>query len=153
MQLTYSKDMAEALLGLKGGTFQPEVIVSLLAEGAVGIGQPVELGTDPEKQCVALTDADAFAGVALLALGMEQDASGAVSYKDEAMVPVMQMGRVYVTAGAAVAAGVEVVPAVGGKFSGGTSDGPLKAFSVGSAAADGDLLLIELVGKQGTPTT
>ena len=153
MQLSYDKHMAEAVLGQKGGTFQPEVIVSLLAEADVGIGAPVELGTDPEKQCTPLTDADAWAGVALLTLGMEQDAAGVVKYAAERMVPVMQVGRVYVTAGAAVAAGIEVVPATSGKFSGGTSDGPLKAFSVGSAAADGDLLLIELVGKQGTPTT
>ena len=153
MQLSYDKHMVEAMLGQKGGTFQPELILSLLAEADVGIGMPVEAGTDAEKQCKPLADADKWAGVALLTLGMEQDAAGAVKYAAERMVPVMQMGRVYVTAGAAVAAGVEVVPAVSGKFAAGTSDGPLKAFSVGSAAADGDLLLIELVGKQGTHTT
>ena len=153
MQLSYGKYMVEAMLGQKGGTFQPEIILSLLAESAVGIGMPVELGTDAEKQCKVLADVDAFAGVALLTLGMEQDAAGVVKYDAERMVPVMQKGRVYVTAGAAVAAGIEVVPAVGGKFSGGTSDASVKAFSVGSAAADGDLLLIELVGKQGVHTT
>ena len=153
MQLTYSKEMAEALLGLKGGTFQPEIILSLLAEGDIGIGMPVEAGTDAAKQCVPLADADKWAGVALLALGMEQDAAGVVKYKDEAMVPVMQMGRVYVTSGAAIVAGAEVVPALSGKFSTGTSDGPLKAFAVEAASAANELVLIELVGKQGTPTT
>ena len=153
MQLTYSKEMAEALLGLKGGTFQNDSIISMLAEAAVGIGMPVERGTDKAKQCKALAAVDNFAGVALLTLGMEQDASGVVQYADEAMVPVMQQGRVYVTAGAAIVAGAEVIPATSGKFSTGTSDAVVKAFAVEAAAADGDLVLIQLSGLQGTPAT
>ena len=38
MQLSYGKYMVEAMLGQKGGTFQPEIILSLLAEADVGIG-------------------------------------------------------------------------------------------------------------------
>lgn len=152
MQLEYSKEMAEALLGLKGGTFQNDSIISMLAEAAVGIGMPVERGTDGAKQCKALAVVDNFAGVALLTLGMEQDASGVVQYADEAMVPVMQQGRVYVTSGGAIAAGAEVVPATNGKFSAGDSLAPVKAFAVESAAGADELVLIQLTGLQGTNT-
>ena len=154
MQLSYSKEMAVGLAGQIAGTFEPKKIVSLLAEGAdLAVGVPVELGTDAAKQCVALTAVDNFFGVSVLPLGKEQDAAGAVKYKADTMAAVMQMGRIFVTASAAVAAGVEVVPATSGKFAAGTSDAAVKAFAVSAAAADGDLFMIELTGLQGTPAT
>lgn len=151
MQLSYSKEMAKGLLGQKGGTFQPELILSLLAKNAVGIGMPVERIGDKEKQCKQMSNVANFAGVALLALGMEQNDAGVVQYAVDKMVPVMQMGRVYVTAGGTITAGQEVVPATNGKFSAGDSLAAVKAFAVEAAAAD-ELVLIELTGLQGTNT-
>ena len=154
MQLEYSKYMAVGLVGQIAGTFEPKRIVSLLAEGAaLAVGAPVEFGTDPEKQCVALTAVDSFIGVSILPLGKEQSDAGVVEYKAESMAAVMQMGRIYVKASGAVAAGAEVVPATSGKFAAGTSDAVVKAFAVSAAAADGDLFMIELTGLQGTPAT
>ena len=149
MQLSYDKAPLIGKVGMKAGTFEPCKILSKLAEEEIPVGYPVEAGTDAARQVVKLTDAAAFMGVSVAPQGMVQDANGDISFKEKEQVPVMQMGRIYVTAGAAVAAGLEVAPAVGGKFSAGAGTGAVRAFAVEAAAADGDLLLIELTGLQG----
>ena len=129
MQLSYEKAPLIGKVGMKAGTFEPCKILSKLAEEEIPVGYPVEAGTDAARQVVKLTDAAAFIGVSVAPQGMVQDEN--------------------VLAGAAVAAGVEVAPAVGGKFSAGAGAGAVRAFAVEAAAADGDLLLIELTGLQG----
>ncbi len=153
MQLEYTKAPAIGKMGMKAGSFEPCKVLSKLSEAAgLGVGVPVEAGSDVERQVVALTAAADFMGVSLCPQGMEQAADGSVAYAQDEQVPVMEMGRVYVMAGAAVAAGVEVVPATTGKFAAGEGTSAVRAFAVEAAAADGDLLLIELTGKQGGVT-
>ena len=147
MQLEYKRQQDEAMLGMKGGTFMPENIISKLASADIGIGRPVEL--DSEEQCKPLAVLANFAGVALLRHGMVQSDEGVVSYKDKEMVAVMQKGRVWCEAGEALAVGVQCVFGTDGKVVAGANAAKYKAYVVKSAAADGDLVLVELSGYQG----
>lgn len=86
--------------------------MSYLAEGAIPFGAPVKLGTNKERQVLALTTA---AGQAALAVGIsvasmlaEQayPSTGAVAaYAVTGSVPVLKRGRIWVTTNDAVVAG------------------------------------------------
>lgn len=152
MQLSYDKAPLIGKVGMKAGTFEPCKILSKLAEEVIAVGFPVEAGSDAARQVVKLTAAAKFMGVSVAPQGMVQDANGDIAFAAKEQVPVMQMGRIYVLAGGAVAAGAEVAPATSGKFSAGEGTGAVRAFAVEAAAADGDLLLIELTGLQGSVT-
>ena len=157
MQLVYEKNPDVGQLGAVGGSFEPKRVLSLLAEGAVAIGAAVKLGTAGE-QCAALGGGDSAAdlyGVALKAQNIEQGVAGAVQYADEAMVPVMQMGRCYVelSATTSVVVGAELVAGTDAKFAQGTSAASkVKVFCVEAPFADSesrDVCLVELTGLQG----
>lgn len=157
MQLVYEKNPDIGQLGAVGGSFEPKRVLSLLAEGVVSIGAAVKLGTAGD-QCAELTSGDTAAdlyGVALKAQNIEQGVGGVVEYVDEAMVPVMQMGRCYVqlsdTDGVDV--GVELVAGDDAQFLAGTSAASkVKVFCVEAPFADSesrDVCLVELTGLQG----
>ena len=157
MQLVYEKNPDIGQLGAVGGSFEPKRVLSLLAEGAVSIGAAVKLGTAGD-QCIELTAGDSAAdlyGVALKAQNIEQGVGGVVEYLDEAMVPVMQMGRCYVQLSDAsgVYVGVELVAGADAQFLAGTSaTSKVKVFCVEAPFTDSesrDVCLVELTGLQG----
>ena len=83
--------------------------MSYSAEGAVGFGVPVQLGTNKERQVKVLTTS---AGQAALAMGLslhtyvaEQSAAGLVQYATTQTVSVLKRGRVWVNTDDAVVAG------------------------------------------------
>ena len=135
MQLVYEKNPDIGQLGGVGGSFEPTRTLSLLAEGQVSVGAAVKLGTAGD-QCIEMTTGDTaadFYGVALKAQNLEQGVGGVVVYLDEAMVPVMQMGRCYVQLSDAsgVDVGVELVAGEDAQFVAGTSaTSVVKAFCV-----------------------
>lgn len=150
-QLTYTADPALGFAGMISQGFNsPKQVDSKLAEtAAVQFGTSVEEGTDAATQVVTLATLANWSGVAIAASNVEVATGAAGSYAVAASVPVMTRGRVFVTAGAAVAVGARVEPAtgVGGKFS--TVAVPtlglqMVAVALSAAAADGDLLEIEL---------
>ena len=120
-------------------------ILSYSAEGAVGFGVPVKLGTDKERQAAALTTAVGQAalavGVSVASQTVEQTSAGVAQYADKQTVPVIKRGRIWmmtndaVVAGAtanlvlanstvtdaAVAAGIEAFTQFSAKFVTGTS--------------------------------
>lgn len=84
-------------------------VMSYSAEGAVGFGVPVKLGTNKERQVAALTTA---AGQAALAVGIslhtyavEQSSAGVVQYATTQSVSVLKSARVWVNTQDAVVAG------------------------------------------------
>jgi len=156
-QLSYAAKPAAGSPGLLysqgAGVLQ---VSSFSAENALAFGDAVMAGTDGAKQVKKLAlDATKFSGVAVYASeGLQGD--GDKSYAAEDMAAVVQMGKVWVTAGGAVAVNEEVTPSVAAaqKFSKGTaSDGAfLRAIARTAAAADGDLMLIELFMDIVAPT-
>lgn len=84
-------------------------VMSYSAEGAVGFGVPVQLGTNKERQVKVLTTS---AGQAALAVGIslhtyvaEQSAAGLVQYGTTQTVSVLKRARVWVNTQDAVVAG------------------------------------------------
>ena len=83
--------------------------VSYSAEGAVGFGVPVQLGTTKDRQVKVLTTS---AGQAALAVGIsqhtysvEQSSAGVVQYADKQSVSMLKRGRIWVNTDDAVVAG------------------------------------------------
>lgn len=83
-------------------------VMSFSAEGAIGLGVPVKLGTNKERQALALTTS---AGQATLAYGisvagiLEQTSAGVVAYAAGQTVGVLKRGRIWVNTDDAVVAG------------------------------------------------
>lgn len=84
-------------------------IRSYAAEGVVGIGKLVRLGTNPDTQCVQLTTA---VGQGALAFGFavhnhnqEQNLAGLVQYADKETVNVLRRGDIWIETQDAVVAG------------------------------------------------
>lgn len=150
-QLTYTADPALGFSGmLSAGFISPKQIEGKLVEtAAVQFGTSVEAGSDAVTQVVTLATLANWSGVAVAASNVEVATGASGEYKVETVAPIMTRGRVFVIAGAAVAAGDRVEPATGvaGKFS--TVAVPtlglqIVAVAKSVAAADGDLLEIEL---------
>jgi len=83
--------------------------MSYSAEGAVGFGLPVALGTNKERQVVPLTTS---VGQAALAYGItvashvvEQTSAGVAQYAVKDTVPVLKTGRIWMLTEDAVVAG------------------------------------------------
>jgi len=150
-QLTYDKAPAVAQAGMLAEQFSLRQVDSFLAEGDILFGQPVVYGTSEEQCKPAALVTDKFLGLALLEKNVEQDAAGVAKYADEDMASVMRYGRVWAIAGEAVAAGEPVFAGLGGDLGKFYNDSATntrlecKGKFVTSAAADGDLVLIELV--------
>ena len=123
-------------------------VSSFSAENAIAFGDAVMAGTDGAKQVKKLAgDATKFSGVAVYASeALEGD--GDKSYVAEDMAAVVQIGKVWVKAGGAVTVNAEVTPSIvgGQKFSAGTAatGAFVRAIARTAAAADGDIMLIEL---------
>ena len=90
-------------------TNAPVKIRSYAAEGTVGIGKLVRLGTNPDSQCVQLSTA---VGQGALAFGFavhnhnqEQSLAGLVQYADKETVNVLRRGDIWVETQDAVVAG------------------------------------------------
>lgn len=153
VQTTYDQTPAVAYPGMLAQEFSNRQIDSYLVEGTTIVGgQAVELGTDKEKQVIQLATAANFYGVALSVYENKEKTNSTIEFADKEMAAIMSEGRVWVQASAAVAVGVEVIPGTGansGKWAAGTGTGLRRAFARSVAAADGDLLLIELSGPQG----
>lgn len=85
-------------------------VMSYSAEAAVGLGVPVQLGTDPARQVKVLTTS---VGQAALARGisvsgiLEQTSGGVVAYADKMSVGVLKAGRIWVNTDDAVVAGAK----------------------------------------------
>ena len=143
-QTTVTQYGAAGFAGLLYDTGETDVL-SYSAEGIVGFGVPVKLGTNKERQTAALTTS---AGQGALAVGIslathtiEQTSAGAAQYADKQSVSMLKRGRVWmltndaVVAGAnanlvlanstvtdeAVAAGIEAFTQFSAKFITGTS--------------------------------
>jgi hypothetical protein len=105
MQTTISQYGPAAFLGLLDGVANPQNVISLAAEGAVGIGRAVERGTVPAKQCKVAGTAAAAIGFALHDHAREQSAAGVVQYADKETVSVLTQGRLWIETDDAVVAG------------------------------------------------
>ena len=96
-------------------------IVSFAAEGAVGIGRTVRLGTNKEKQVVqsstAVGQAALVVGFALHDHAREMSGAGLVQFADKETVNVFKRGRIWVeTQDAVVAGAVANLHLATGKF-------------------------------------
>jgi hypothetical protein len=154
VQTSYAATPAIAYGGMLAEQFSNRQVDSFLAEDAIIGGAAVERGTDPDSQVLNLTTATDIYGVAVTSYENKETPEGAViTYAAKEMVPVMETGRIWVYAGGVVAVGDEVTPGVAGASTKWTSGANLlgknRAFARSAAAADGDLLLIELTGPQG----
>jgi hypothetical protein len=107
-QTTVSQYGAPAFKGMKDG-IQSDYVVSLLAEGAVGISLPVVLGTNKETQAKAASSAVGqgalVVGFALHDHAREQSSAGLVQYGDKEAVSVLKRGHVWVENPPTIAAG------------------------------------------------
>lgn len=149
VQLTYNETPAIGFAGMLAEEFSQRQINTYLAEGSdIPFGDAVEVGTDPATQAVALTAIIDLIGVVVASISVEQNADGTIDYKEKTSMPVMQRGRVYVTADDAVDVGEEVVPSTGAntKWTPGTGTSVIRAYARTAAGADGDIFMIELVG-------
>ena len=154
VQTSYPETPARGFQGMLAETFSKAQKDSYVGEGALEFGQAVVRGTDPEKQVktiVGEVDISGFMGITLAVLqDIETAGSTRASYADKQMVSVIDDGRIYVTASAAVAVGAEVVPNIADtKFAPGTGTSKHKCYARSAAAADGDVFIVEVVGPQG----
>lgn len=108
-QTTYSQTGAAGFAGLLYDLGDNDVM-SYSAEGAVGLGVPVQLGTNKERQVKTLTTS---VGQAALAYGisvsgiLEQTSAGIVAYATGQSVGVLKRGRIWVNTDDAVVAGAK----------------------------------------------
>jgi hypothetical protein len=151
VQLTYAANPALGFAGMIGEGFtSPKQIDSKLAETtALAFGVAVERGTDQATQSVALATLTNWSGIVVAASNVEVATGATGSYGVEAPLPVMIRGRIFVTAGGAVVVGARVEPSLGAATKFSTVAVPtlgvqLVATALTAAAADGDLMLIEL---------
>jgi hypothetical protein len=146
-QLTYDADPVLGFKGMKSQNFnQPIQMESRIAEDDILYGNGVEDGT-AVGQVLTLATAANFAGVAVFAHTQESS----TGYDAGKSLPVMTRGRVWVTAGAAVVKDAQVIPDTGASTKFVTGIGAtngIRAICITAAAADGDLLEIELLGPQ-----
>ena len=148
-QLTYEKDPAVGFKGMISQNFtSPRQIDSGLAEGAILVGNGVEPGT-AAGQYITLADAANFAGVAVYFAGIEKEVGATeLELDDGKQLAVMSRGRVFAVAGGVIAKGAQIVPVAGAdtKFIQlvGAITCKVRAVALTAAAADGDLIEIEL---------
>ena len=107
-QTTVTMYGAAATVGMLGDTGFTDKM-SYSAEGTVGFGVPVQLGTNKERQVKVLTtsvgQAALAVGVSVASMVVEQASNGTVVYADKDTVPVLKKGRIWVTTDDAVVAG------------------------------------------------
>lgn len=145
-QLTYDVDPVIGFAGMKSQNFsQPTQIESRIAEGAgILYGNAVEAGT-AAGQVKDLATVINFEGVVVYAATQESS----TGYDAGKSLPMMTRGRIWVTAGAVVAVGAQVIPSLDAATKWATGTQPanvVRAVALTAAAADGDLMEIELIG-------
>ena len=135
-QTSVSQYGAAGFAGLlaDNGTFNT---MSYSAEGAIGFGVPVVLGTNKERQVVAIGTG---VGQAALAVGIavsgivEQTSAGVAAYADKDTVGVIKEGRIWVNTDDAVTAGaVANLKLSNGKFTDEAVASGIEAFTQFSA--------------------
>ncbi|MDF2563687.1 MAG: hypothetical protein K0Q53_82 [Massilibacillus sp.] len=96
MQLSYGMNMNPAIAGTLYD-ISPRTIDSYVAEGTIGLGFGLIVGTDPQVQAKvpAATFSTGFKGIALNQ-AKEQAADGTVTYVTKDTVPVLRKGRAWV---------------------------------------------------------
>lgn len=108
MQLSYDQYQPAAFAGMiADGSFRD--VMSYSAEGAVGFGKPLILGTNKERQ-VAVAGTGAGAGALVIGFSaashsVEQTSAGVAQYADTESVPTFKDGRIWVMTNDAVVAG------------------------------------------------
>lgn len=138
-QTSVSQYGAAGFAGMLADTFFNENIMSYAAEGAIGFGVPVVLGTNKERQVVAVgTGVGQGAlciGIAVAGTIYEQASNGTVQYADKDMVAVLKSGaRIWVNTDDAVAAGaVANLKLSNGKFTDEAVAAGIEAFTQFSA--------------------
>ena len=146
VQTTYSADMVKGFKGMLAEPFSMRQVDSGLVEtAAVGLGVALTTGT-ADGQYVAAAADDAVLGISLYEPTRELASGGTYEYAVKEQMPVLKKGRVWMTAGAALAVGAEVAynPATGKvqAVAGGTTTLAM-GLAVTSSSADGDLIVIE----------
>ncbi len=109
MQTTYDQYNLEGQVGTIADTSLRQTD-SFSAQGVVGIGKAVVLGTNKERQIVqagtGVGQGALIVGISMLSQSIEQvQSSGLVQYADKTTVPVMRKGRIWVETNDAVVAG------------------------------------------------
>lgn len=104
MQTAYTQYQAAALVGALFD-LSNKTTFSYSAEAAVGLGVPVMLGTNKERQVKLATAAASVIGIAMAQSDFEQSAAGLVQYADKETVSVLKSGRIWVMTADAVTAG------------------------------------------------
>lgn len=146
VQTTYSEDFAKGFVGLMAEPLSLSQVDSGKAEGgSIGLGVALAAGTADGQYAAAAAD-DAVLGLAVFHGAHEKEADGSYVYAEKEMMPVLKRGRVWMTAGAALAKGsvVGYNPATGKvqAVAGGTTTLAM-GLAVTSSAADGDLIVID----------
>jgi len=107
-QTSYSQGQAAGFAGLLYDIMDNDVM-SYSAEGAVGFGVPLALGTNKERQAKVLTTSGGQAalavGISVASSTVEQTSAGLVQYADKSTVSLMKKGRIWVLTDDAVVAG------------------------------------------------
>jgi len=134
VQTTISQYGAAGFAGLLDGCYSPHAIRSYAAEEAIGLGVPVKLGTDPEKQVMlvnATSDGALAIGFAIHDQVREQSSAGVVNYAIDEAVSVLTAGRFWANTSDAVAAGAtaNVTLATGALTDAAVSAGVIEAFT------------------------
>ena len=99
-QLSYTQDYVVAQVG-QIADISNRVIDSFAAEGTIAFGIAVARGTNKQKQVIP------FAGTGFVGISVFTH-DGVGEYADEASVPVMTSGRIYVTTAVTVVAGMKI---------------------------------------------
>lgn len=114
MQTSYTQYNDPGQLGNIADTFHPRQVDSYLAQGVIGIGKAVVLGTAKETATnrgqvvqagTGVGQGALIIGVTLLSQTLEQTLAGVVQYLDKSAVGVMKKGRVWLETNDAVVAG------------------------------------------------
>lgn len=153
-QLTYPANPAIGFAGMLAQNTNLKQADSYLAAGIVRPGFGVEFNAILGAVNEITVSTDIIQGIAVYSDNIEQDSAGVVQYVDRSQLPVLRSGRIFMTAGEALAVndpvflGVAAVPAEVGKVyndnGGATRATYTKAIVILAAAADGDLTVIEI---------
>lgn len=151
VQSTYATDYAKGFPGMVANG-ETSNRISRTAEGDVGFGVPVFRGSDTEHGCTATVSATAtdFLGISMSDKTQMQFPVGdtADEYAAEQTVAIMTQGVIWVTAGAAVAAGAQAYAGDGDPLTAGAFDDSatgnviLTGWFFEDSGAQGDLVRI-----------
>ena len=134
----YSYGQDKAVIGMKADS-TIDVIDSFAAEGAIGVGKAVELGTDPAKQVKASLTASKVIGIAIF----ENKVDETPLYPDEYAVPVCTFGDVWVEVAESVTAGASVYLSTAGAW-GSSTGSAVSGMTYLTSAGSGELAIVRV---------